>query len=300
MLLGLAAGLVAFGVAIYAMGLGLLATLAVGVGVALLVWWGLGLVWGVGEPVFVTPAPRVRRIVVDPAAAEAAAAKEAAAAAEAAIAAALAPPPVAAPVPAAPAKAAVVRRAPVVVANLTDADLFSYPPVIRPRRTTRILPKEEPATEVGSAVVEPGTAQPVVAVPAAGKPKAAAKPKGPARPKAAAKSAATKAGAAKASAKPRAAKAIPIGPTRLKAPRKGRADDLKVIAGIGPSLEKLVNGLGFYHFDQIAGWSDADVALVDAEMKTFKGRVSRDKWVVQARILAAGGTVEEAEAAARI
>lgn len=93
--------------------------------------------------------------------------------------------------------------------------------------------------------------------------------------------------AAKATAKPKAAKAA--GPERLKAARKGKADDLKEIEGIGPAMEKLVNSLGFYHFDQIASWSDADVALVDAEMKTFKGRIARDRWVAQAKIIVAEG-----------
>ena len=59
--------------------------------------------------------------------------------------------------------------------------------------------------------------------------------------------------------------------------------------GIGPALEKLVNSLGFYHFDQIAAWTEADIATVDAEMKTFKGRIKRDKWVEQARIIVAEG-----------
>jgi predicted flap endonuclease-1-like 5' DNA nuclease len=93
--------------------------------------------------------------------------------------------------------------------------------------------------------------------------------------------------AAKAAPKPKVAK--PAGPERLTAPRKGKADDLKEIEGIGPALEKLVNSLGFYHFDQIASWSDADVALVDAEMTNFKGRITRDKWVAQARIIVAEG-----------
>ncbi|MFM7333068.1 MAG: NADH-quinone oxidoreductase subunit E, partial [Tabrizicola sp.] len=79
------------------------------------------------------------------------------------------------------------------------------------------------------------------------------------------------------------------GPKRLTAPRKGKADDMKEIEGIGPAMEKLVNGMGFYHFDQIASWSDADVALVDGEMKTFKGRIVRDKWVAQAKIIVAEG-----------
>ena len=62
-----------------------------------------------------------------------------------------------------------------------------------------------------------------------------------------------------------------------------------MIEGIGPALEKLVNSLGFFHFDQIASWSDSDVALVDAEMKTFKGRIARDKWVAQAKIIVTEG-----------
>lgn len=91
--------------------------------------------------------------------------------------------------------------------------------------------------------------------------------------------------------KPKAAKpaAAPEGPLRLKAPRKGKADDLKEIEGIGPAMEKLANSLGFYHFDQIAAWSEADVALVDAEMKGFKGRITRDKWVAQAKIIVSEG-----------
>lgn len=122
-------------------------------------------------------------------------------------------------------------------------------------------------------------------------PKAAAKPKAEAAPKAAAKPKAEVAPKAeakpKSAPKPKAAK--PAGLVRLTAPRKGKADDLKEIEGIGPAMEKLVNSMGFYHFDQIAGWSDADVALVDTEMKTFKGRITRDKWVAQAKIIVTEG-----------
>lgn len=78
-------------------------------------------------------------------------------------------------------------------------------------------------------------------------------------------------------------------PVRLTAPRGGKADNLKEIEGIGPALEKLCNELGFYHFDQIANWSQADVAWVDQNMKTFKGRIIRDKWVAQARLIMAEG-----------
>jgi predicted flap endonuclease-1-like 5' DNA nuclease len=160
-------------------------------------------------------------------------------------------------------------------------------PVATPRAA-----EAKPETIAASFVSAP---QPVEADPVA-KPAAAAKPapKAKAAPKAAAKpkaAAAPKAEAKpKAEPKPKAAKpAKPAGPERLTAPRKGKADDLKEIEGIGPALEKLVNSMGFYHFDQIAKWSDADVALVDAEMKTFKGRITRDKWVAQAKIIVTEG-----------
>ena len=81
-------------------------------------------------------------------------------------------------------------------------------------------------------------------------------------------------------------------PSGLTAARDGKADDLKQIKGIGPKLEILCNELGFFHFDQVAAWTADEVAWVDANLKGFKGRVSRDNWVEQARVLAAGGETE--------
>lgn len=104
-----------------------------------------------------------------------------------------------------------------------------------------------------------------------------------------AKPAAPKPTAAKPAVAKPAKKAKADGPERLSAPRKGRADDLKEIEGIGPAMEKLCNEMGFYHFDQIASWSDADVAWVDANMKTFKGRIVRDRWVAQAKLIGSEG-----------
>lgn len=74
-------------------------------------------------------------------------------------------------------------------------------------------------------------------------------------------------------------------PVALVAAREGKADDLQKIEGIGPVLEGLLNGLGIFHFDQIAGWGEAEIAWMDANLKGFKGRVSRDRWVVQAKII---------------
>lgn len=81
-------------------------------------------------------------------------------------------------------------------------------------------------------------------------------------------------------------------PTGLPAPRGGQADDLKQLKGVGPKLEAMLHDLGIYHFDQIAGWSAEEVAWFDANLKGFPGRVSREKWVEQARILARGGKTE--------
>jgi predicted flap endonuclease-1-like 5' DNA nuclease len=81
-------------------------------------------------------------------------------------------------------------------------------------------------------------------------------------------------------------------PQGLTAARDGQADNLKEIKGVGPKLEKLLNSMGYYHFDQIAAWTDKEVAWVDENLQGFKGRVSRDNWVDQAKILASGGETE--------
>ena len=114
---------------------------------------------------------------------------------------------------------------------------------------------------------------------------------------------AKKAAPAKAASAKRATKAVygkakqvsagPVkkaGPERLTKPR-GKADDLKLISGVGPKLEQTLNKLGFWHFAQIGKWAKKDIAIVDDEL-TFKGRIERDDWVKQAKALAKGGEAE--------
>lgn len=81
-------------------------------------------------------------------------------------------------------------------------------------------------------------------------------------------------------------------PAALSAPKGGKADNLKEIKGVGPKLESLLHEMGFYHFDQIASWGKDELAWMDANLKGFKGRASRDNWVEQAKVLAAGGETE--------
>lgn len=81
-------------------------------------------------------------------------------------------------------------------------------------------------------------------------------------------------------------------PSGLTAARDGQPDDLRKIKGVGPKLQSTLNEMGYYHFDQIAAWTETEVAWVDQNLKGFKGRVSRDNWVEQARQLASGEGTE--------
>ena len=68
-------------------------------------------------------------------------------------------------------------------------------------------------------------------------------------------------------------------------------DDLKMISGVGPKIEGILNDLGIYTFAQIAGWKKAEREWVDGYLK-FAGRIERDDWVKQAKALAKGGEAE--------
>lgn len=74
-------------------------------------------------------------------------------------------------------------------------------------------------------------------------------------------------------------------PKILSAALYGKKDDLKMISGVGPKLERLLNKNGFYYFWQVASWSRDDINIIDDRLDVFKGRISRDNWVTQARRL---------------
>ena len=79
-------------------------------------------------------------------------------------------------------------------------------------------------------------------------------------------------------------------PPALAAP-EGSADDLKKISGVGPGIEKTLNKLGVFHYRQIAAFTPDNIAWVDQHLR-FKGRIEREKWIEQAKTLAAGGSTE--------
>jgi predicted flap endonuclease-1-like 5' DNA nuclease len=71
----------------------------------------------------------------------------------------------------------------------------------------------------------------------------------------------------------------------------GRIDDLKRVRGIGVLIEKRLNALGISSYEQIANWTKADIDSVSSQLD-FKGRIERENWIEQARILASGGQTE--------
>ena len=164
-----------------------------------------------------------------------------------------------------------------------------------PKDKPKAAPKAKSVSKAGTASV---TAK-APSVKASAKPaaKAAAKAapeekaKKPASPKASEKTApAAKAKAApapkpKTEAKPKAA-------TKPKAAAKPKAstgpDNLLLIKGLGPKLQTALNAQGITRFDQIAAWKAADIAAIDAKLGAFAGRIQRDQFVAQARLLAKG------------
>lgn len=71
-------------------------------------------------------------------------------------------------------------------------------------------------------------------------------------------------------------------------PTQTAGDDLRKIKGLGPKLVTLLAEQGITSFAQIAAWSDADVERIDATLGRFSGRITRDQWVEQAKLLTDG------------
>lgn len=70
----------------------------------------------------------------------------------------------------------------------------------------------------------------------------------------------------------------------------GPADELTRMKGVGPKVASMLNGLGVTRYDQIAAWTPAEVERIDAQLGAFRGRVTRDQWVEQAKLLSTGDT----------
>lgn len=73
---------------------------------------------------------------------------------------------------------------------------------------------------------------------------------------------------------------VPILPPLETAPPT--ADDLTRIEGIGPFLEKQLNDIGIYTYEQISRWDGSDIYNVTNQIRYFPGRIEREDWVGQA------------------
>jgi large subunit ribosomal protein L21 len=67
----------------------------------------------------------------------------------------------------------------------------------------------------------------------------------------------------------------------------GDSSNLSLISGIGSTTEKKLRAAGVQTWNDIAGWSEADVARLDEEL-TLRGRITREEWIAQARELLEG------------
>jgi predicted flap endonuclease-1-like 5' DNA nuclease len=77
-------------------------------------------------------------------------------------------------------------------------------------------------------------------------------------------------------------------PTPVPAASTEQGDDLARIKGVGPKLVSMLHELGVTRFEQIASWSEADIDRIDSQLGRFKGRIRRDQWVEQAKLLVSG------------
>lgn len=65
----------------------------------------------------------------------------------------------------------------------------------------------------------------------------------------------------------------------------GLRDDLKAIKGVGPAIEKTLNELGIFRYAQVAEMTNYDIERIANRLKGFKGRIEREDWMGQARML---------------
>ncbi|RUZ01334.1 proton-conducting membrane transporter [Mesorhizobium sp. M7A.F.Ca.CA.001.12.2.1] len=165
----------------------------------------------------------------------------------------------------------------------------------------RRLREASAAPAAGSSAAKPASQAPaaLMSTPATAK---STKP-APAKP-AAAKAVPAKAVPAKSAAKPAAtktsapAKSATSKPATVKPatakPASGKPDNLRRLIGIGPVNEKLLKAQGVTSFAQIASWTAADIKRIE-DVMNFDGRIARERWIEQAKLLAAGNEKEFAK-----
>lgn len=190
------------------------------------------------------------------------------------------------------AKSASSSAAPLKASSATVSAAPAKPAPAKPAASSPAkAAASKPATASKTATAtKPAAAKPAAA--AASKPTKAPAPK-PAASKAAtaAKPAKPAAAVAANAAKAPAAKAAAPKTAKAKSAKPSGADDLRRLIGIGPVNERRLKEHGITTFAQIAGWTAADVKRVE-EYLQFDGRIERERWIEQAKLLAAGNEKE--------
>ncbi len=74
----------------------------------------------------------------------------------------------------------------------------------------------------------------------------------------------------------------------VSSPAPAADQPLTILKGLGPKAAARLAELGIASVDQLAALSPEGISVIDADMGNFAGRITRDRWVEQARLLAAG------------
>lgn len=177
--------------------------------------------------------------------------------------------------------------APVAATPPPPEPIAEAPPAPEPKPKPK--PAPEPAVEIPEKPTVP--AAPVAEIPAPSAPEPARAPKPKRKPAAAISEDPTVPAPAPKPAPEPAKLATEPAPSPEPAPNPAptaKADNLQLLKGVGPKMVTLLNGLGVTGFQQIADWTDADVAAIDPQLGAFQGRIARDAIVDQAGYLARG------------
>jgi len=89
----------------------------------------------------------------------------------------------------------------------------------------------------------------------------------------------------------KAASTVKIAPKKATPKKTAKTvipNDLELLKGVGPKLNNLLKSNGVKSFEQIAAWKAADIKAIDAKLGNFSGRITRDNWVDQAKLLTKG------------
>lgn len=143
----------------------------------------------------------------------------------------------------------------------------------------------KPVKVKAKAEPKPAAPEPVKAAKAENAPESKPKPTAKAKAKAKPKVAANGKVAVKAEPVAPAALEPAPNPVLLDAPRKGKADDLTVLKGVGAKLEGVLNEFGIYHIDQIAGLNDEGITWLDENQQGFRMTATRYDLVAQAKAM---------------